>query len=144
MKKRKPQRASLQAITIAMMDSRFVRMWPRSILKDFVPLKRRKTPYPNYLKQLTLLDRPGVYVLYDRDESVYYIGRTSTSLGERLLTHHKQNSRYARFEYFSVFLIDDANNRRDVERILISAIPSARNSSRPMKAHKLYVRAYSN
>jgi hypothetical protein len=128
-------------------DTHYVRMWPKSVLrKNFVAKKKRRESYPKYLENLELLDRPGVYVLYRTDESVYYIGRTikpGVSLGERLMTHAKPNSRYSRWTHFSAFLIDESALRKGIERILISAVPTAKNGSRPMKPYKLSVQAYS-
>jgi hypothetical protein len=78
------------------------------------------------------LDRPGVYVLYRGDEP-YYIGKSSRPLIKRLGVHAlKPNGRrYNFWDYFSAFTIDDGTHRDEVEAILISAMPSAANSSKP-------------
>jgi hypothetical protein len=79
-----------------------------------------------------VLDKPGVYVLYRNDEP-YYIGKTSKALIKRLRTHALRPNarRYNFWNYFSAFEISDPSHRNEVEAILISAMPTAANSSRP-------------
>jgi hypothetical protein len=79
-----------------------------------------------------LLDGKGVYVLYRNDEP-YYIGKTGTTLFKRLRTHalRPNGRRYNFWNYFSAFVIEDDRHRDEVEAILISAMPTAANSSKP-------------
>ena len=120
---------------------RYVRAWPRAAVSHFVPKKKRKGPYPPHLRKLELLDDPGIYVLYAADGSVYYVG-SGVGLGGRILTHVKPNSRYSSWTHVSAFVINDALRRRQIESILIAALPTAKNSARYMRPYKLPVRAY--
>ncbi len=99
----------------------FIRMWPRALfhMKDGMKVLN------------VTLTAPGVYVLY-REDQPYYIGKTSTTLLNRLRNHAlKPNARrYNFWNYFSAFEIEDASHRDEVEAILISAMPTA-NSARP-------------
>lgn len=108
----------------------YVRTWPREALLR--PNKKTK----RYEGRLSLLDHPGVYVLYGEDESVYYIG-TGDNVGDRLRAHAKPYSRYASWKYFSVFLIEKPELRHLIESVLISAVPTARNGARRMKPQRL-------
>jgi hypothetical protein len=99
----------------------FVRMWPRALFH----VKNGK----KVLKDA--LSSPGVYVLY-RNDGPYYVGKTS-SLMDRIGTHAlKPGWRHYNFwNYFSAFTITDHSHRDEVEAILISAMPTAGNSSKP-------------
>jgi len=101
---------------------RFFRMWPRALFH----MKEGK----KLLK--ATLNRPGVYVLY-RGDDPYYIGKTSKLLIKRLGSQAlKPNGRrYNFWNYFSAFTIEDGSHRDEVEAILISAMPTAANSSKP-------------
>jgi hypothetical protein len=103
----------------------FARMWPRGVF-DY-PGKNKKF----LASDLTILDEPGVYVLY-REDLPYYIGKTDDRLFERLFFHAKRpEGRYYYFwNYFSVFVIKDPKDRTMVEGILIAAMPTA-NSAKP-------------
>jgi hypothetical protein len=111
----------------------YARMWPRDVFD-----------YPGHIKkfladELTILESPGVYVLY-RDDVPDYIGKTDGFLCKRLYVHAKNpTSRYDYFwNYFSVFVIADEKNRAIVESLLIAAMPTA-NSARPQafERHKV-------
>jgi len=81
-------------------------------------------------RELNILEQPGVYVLY-RDDVPYYIGQAS-KLRRRLYRHaYMPKSRYFNFwNFFSAFVITDANRRNEIEGILIAAMPTA-NSLEP-------------
>jgi hypothetical protein len=80
----------------------------------------------------SLLTGHGVYVLY-RDDEPYYIGKTGKTLFKRLKTHalRPNGRRYNFWNYFSAFEIEDSDHRDEVEAILIAAMPTAANSSKP-------------
>jgi hypothetical protein len=101
---------------------KFVRMWPRALFH----MKDGKAVLED------VLDNPGVYVLYRNDEP-YYIGKTGKTLFRRLKAHAlKPNARrYNYWNYFSAFEIKDPAHMDEVEAILISAMPTTANSSRP-------------
>jgi hypothetical protein len=101
---------------------RFFRMWPRALFH----MKQGKKLLGDTLNEA------GVYVLY-RDDTPYYIGKTSKPLIKRVGDHAlKPNSRrYNFWNYFSAFTIKDDSHRDEVEAILISAMPTAANSSKP-------------
>jgi hypothetical protein len=102
-------------------------MWPREVfdLKDGKKLVFRHREY---------LSKPGVYVLY-RDEVPHYIGRTERPLFERLREHaNSPTDRYYNFwNLFSAFVVPNARRRKDLERILIAAMPTANSSMPRMK-----------
>jgi len=79
-----------------------------------------------------LLKKASVYVLY-RDDEPYYIGKTGNSLFKRLETHAlgPNARRYNFWNYFSAFEITHDTHRDEIEAILIAAMPTAANSSRP-------------
>ena len=81
-------------------------------------------------KDLTILERPGVYILY-RDDVPHYIGKTQ-KLRRRLYRHaYVPKSRYFNiWNFFSAFVIEDPKQRDEVEGILIAAMPTA-NSAEP-------------
>ncbi len=108
---------------------KYARLWPREVFDYRISNPGKK---PRYLaKRLEVLQNPGVYVLY-RDDVPYYIGKAGGWLWQRLVIHaRKPDSRYSNYwNYFSVFVIHDAEQRDAVESILIAAFPTA-NSSRP-------------
>jgi hypothetical protein len=78
------------------------------------------------------LNEPGVYVLY-RDDTPYYVGKTGKPLIKRVGGHALKPNwrRYNFWNYFSAFTIKDERHRDEVEAILISAMPTAANSSKP-------------
>ncbi len=100
----------------------FIRMWPRALFH----MKEGK----KVLKEA--LSEPGVYVLYRGDEP-FYIGKTAGPLIKRMSGHALKPNwrRYNFWNYFSAFHIKDPSHRDEVEAILIAAMPTAANSSRP-------------
>jgi hypothetical protein len=102
----------------------YARMWPREIFdaKNGQTLLARK---------LDFLKEKCVYILY-RDEHPYYIGKSAQSLFTRLRGHAiKPSARYYNFwNMFSAFAVPDERGRDELERILISAMPTV-NSSKP-------------
>ena len=113
-------------------DFKFFRMWPRNVFH----LKEKNGSLS--IKQVEDLMRPGVYVLYKGDE-LYYVGKAH-SLFSRLHDHsNKMTDRYyAHWDYFSAFaLADTIKNKnkapkiRELEAVLIAAMPRAMNSSTP-------------
>jgi hypothetical protein len=105
----------------------YARMWPRDVF-DYPGTKKKFLA-----DELTILEHPGVYVLY-REDVPYYIGKTDGALCKRLYVHAKKpTSRYDYFwNYFSVFVIDNEKYRAVVESLLIAAMPTA-NSARPQE-----------
>lgn len=99
-----------------------VRMWPRALFH----MRKGKKVLRAALKS------PGVYVLY-RDDRPYYVGKTRNPLIRRLGGHALKPNwrRYNFWNYFSAFDIKDETHRNEIEAILISAMPTAANSSRP-------------
>ena len=107
----------------------YARLWPREVF-DYVIGKRGEQAV--YLaKRLPILQQPGVYVLY-RDDVPYYIGKAGGWLWTRIFAHARRpGGRYNNFwNYFSVFVIHNAEQRDVVESILIAAFPTA-NSAKP-------------
>ncbi|HEY4740364.1 MAG TPA: hypothetical protein VIH76_07210 [Candidatus Acidoferrales bacterium] len=92
----------------------YARMWPREVFDCLVPNGNRKQALVK-VKGLEILEEPGVYVLY-RDDVFYYIGQAG-KLRKRLWHHaEKPDSRYYQFwNYFSVFVVEDAKNRDEIE-----------------------------
>lgn len=81
-------------------------------------------------KTISILEQPGVYILY-RDDIPYYIGKAKR-LGSRLFQHARRpGSRHDLFwNYFSVFVVEDEQKRSEIEALLIIAFPTA-NGARP-------------
>ncbi len=111
-------------------DFKFFRMWPRRVF-------RLKENGRLLIKgKVDDLLKPGVYVLYKGDE-LYYVGKANR-LFSRLHDHsNKMTDRYyAHWDHFSAFAIADtvkkpAIKMRELEAILIAAMPRAINSSTP-------------
>jgi hypothetical protein len=103
--------------------SGYARMWPRSLfnVKDGKRSLARSVP---------ALERPGVYVLYCGDKP-YYVGKAS-KLRRRLVAHaNKPGGKYYNFwDFFSVFVVENARFRNQLEGALIAAIPTA-NGAKP-------------
>lgn len=101
----------------------YAKMWPRELFD----CKRGKRLV---VKELGILSRPGVYVLY-RDDLPHYVGQAKR-LRSRLWSHANQpGGKYYNFwNYFSVFAVDDPTARNQLEGILIAAMPTA-NGAKP-------------
>jgi hypothetical protein len=114
--------------TKAPLVTKYARMWPREVFDRIVPVKGKK---PTTLaKTLDILKKPGVYILY-RDGLPYYIGK-ATKISNRLWQHawNPKRRHYNLWNFFSFFVVEDSDQRNEIEGILISAMPTA-NSSRP-------------
>lgn len=105
--------------------SNHMRMWPREIFD------RKDVMGPRKNKNFECLARPGVYVLY-RDDKPYYIGKAERTMRGRISQHASDPTQrhYHLWNYFSAFVIEDSDQRSEVEAILIASMPSA-NSTRP-------------
>ncbi len=108
--------------------AQFARMYPREIYNH--KIERSNGKPVNVARTLEILQRPGVYILY-RDDRPYYIGKAAR-LNSRLYAHARRpGSKHDLFwNYFSVFVVEDAKHRAEVEAMLIAAIPTA-NGARP-------------
>ena len=108
---------------------KFISMWPREVW-DVMEEGNRTL----FLKNHEELRMPGVYVLY-RDDVPYYIGQAGT-LYKRLHDHaNKSTDRYFNFwNFFSAF-VSEKKYLKEIEKILIAAMPTA-NSSKP-KMHRV-------
>ena len=114
----------------------YARMWPRDVFYRLLPKEKksvhtRKVGSPKLLfRDIELLTKPGVYVLY-RDTEPYYIGQAK-KLRLRLAEHAcSSDSRYYNFwNFFSAFVVENQEDRNAVEGILIAAMPTA-NSAKP-------------
>ena len=81
---------------------------------------------------LPILRKGGVYILY-REDSPYYIGQ-ATKFITRLRTHSTPGGRYDLFwDYFSLFVIEDKDERNKIEAILITAFPTANGATPRIK-----------
>ena len=125
---------------MAIIVGEYARMWPRDIffrrLRKGNSTRKGPSSRKRYLfRDIPLLRKPGVYVLY-RDDVPYYIGQ-ATRLRTRLWAHAcKPDGRYYNhWNFFSAFVIEDENQRNEIERILIAAMPTA-NSMKPLKKEK--------
>ncbi len=114
----------------------YARMWPRDVFYRLVPTttrkdkKERKSGAKLLFRDIELLTKPGVYILY-RDDVPHYIGK-ATKLRLRLREHAcAKDSRYYNFwNYFSAFVVENPHHRNQIESILIAAMPTA-NSAKP-------------
>ena len=105
-------------------------MWPREVFYSLVTNESGKGKKTQLAKGLGLVNEPGVYVLY-RDGVPYYVGE-ARRLRDRLWTHASSpRTRYHNFwNHFCAFVIKDSRLRKQVEGILIAAMPTA-NGARP-------------
>ncbi|MHB8655076.1 MAG: GIY-YIG nuclease family protein [Terriglobia bacterium] len=101
----------------------YARLWPREV---FDIHKKNEL----LIKQLKLLQKTGVYVLY-RDDLPYYVGQTNRPLFERIHDHaNKTTDKYYQlWNFFSAFDVP-RKHLDEVEAILIAAMPTA-NSAEP-------------
>ncbi len=108
----------------------YVRMWPRELFD--CKLGKRLL-----VKELEVLSRPGIYVLY-RNDVPFYIGKAKR-LRSRLWSHAKnsQTRTYNFWTHFSAFVVEDVTIRNQLEGVLIGAMPSITNGAKPRirKAH---------
>jgi len=81
-------------------------------------------------RTLDILKKPGIYILY-QDGVPYYIGK-ATKLRSRLWQHawNPRSRHYHLWNYFSFFVVEDTDQRDEIEGILIAAMPTA-NGARP-------------
>lgn len=108
--------------------SNFIRMWPRAIFHTPVN-DGRKGSIAHWIPKLA---ESGVYILY-RDDVPFYVGQAK-KLRTRLRQHANgvKSSKTYFWNYFSAFLVKDPSHIKEVEAILISAMPSVvSNSSKP-------------
>ena len=104
------------------------RMWPRAVF-DAPSIKRKGRKMAD---DLPILRKGGVYILY-REDSPYYIGQ-ATKFITRLRTHSTPGGRYDLFwDYFSLFVIEDKDERNKIEAILITAFPTANGATPRIK-----------
>ncbi len=105
----------------------YARMWPREVFDRLVSVKGRQRMLA---RTLDILKKPGVYILY-RDGVPYYIGK-ATKMRSRLWQHawNPKRRHYNLWNFFSFFVIEDSDQRDEIEGILIAAMPTA-NSARP-------------
>jgi len=105
----------------------YARMWPREVFDRLVSVKGRQRMLA---RTLDILKKPGVYILY-RDGVPYYIGK-ATKMRSRLWQHawNPKRRHYNLWNFFSFFVIEDPDQRDEIEGILIAAMPTA-NSARP-------------
>jgi hypothetical protein len=102
----------------------YLKMWPREVFD--IRADNRLVP-----EIQSLLDAPGVYVLY-RDDHPYYVGRATRRLRHRLHAHaNRPKDKYYNFwNFFSAFMVVDQKHIPEVEGILIAAFPTE-NSATP-------------
>jgi len=117
--------------------AKYAKMWPREVF-DF------KNGNQLLVKELEILSKPGVYILY-KDNIPYYVGQAAV-LRKRLTPHaNRFGSKYYNFwNYFSVFVEENESARKKLEGILIAAMPTANGAQPRIKKAKLplHVRKY--
>lgn len=111
--------------------TKYARMWPREVFDIFEENALA-------LKTFQDLKSPGVYILY-RDDTPYYVGKTSRGLFKRLHDHaNKTTDRYFNFwNYFSVFVVPDSSHLDEIEGILIASMPTANSATRRIQQIKI-------
>ena len=108
----------------------YARMWPREVFDRDVSVKDPPRRKLTLARTLDILKKPGVYILY-RDGVPYYIGK-ATKMRSRLWQHalNPKTRHYNLWNFFSFFVVEDPDQRDEIEGILIAAMPTA-NSARP-------------
>jgi|SRR5271170_8128434 len=111
----------------------YASMWPREVFDRTELVDGGKEVAVR--RHLPILEKPGVYILY-RDDVPYYIGRAKR-LRSRLFQHARRpGSKYDLFwNYFSVFVVEDEQQRGQVEALLIAAIPTANGAKPRLQKH---------
>jgi hypothetical protein len=106
----------------------FIRMWPRAIFHT-----RAMDDSKGFIADgIPELRKPGVYILY-RNGVPFYVGQAK-NLRTRLKQHANGviSLKTHFWNHFSAFLVDDSARMKEVEAILISAMPPGiMNSSKP-------------
>ena len=96
-------------------------IWPREVIEE-----------PDLFEEVKgKLGQPGVYVLY-RNDLPYYVGQAKGRIYRRLRSHARvgRGRRGHFWNFFSAFLIDK-EHVDELEAMLIAALPSASNASKP-------------
>jgi hypothetical protein len=108
----------------------YARMWPREVFDRLVPVEGHKRHKRMLARTLEILTKPGIYILY-QDGIPYYIGK-ATRMRSRLWQHawNPRARHYNLWNFFSFFVVEDRDQRDEIEGILIAAMPTA-NSARP-------------
>ena len=112
------------------MVSGYARMWPRAVFytKALNEISGRQR---SHAKELEFLQRGRVYVLY-RDDIPYYVGKANKLRSRLYLCATKPSAPHFHFwNYFSAFAVEDPNKRDELEGVLIAALPTANNGSKP-------------
>ena len=101
----------------------YAKMWPRTVFD----IKAGRKLLPEIHE---LLHKPWVYVLY-REDQPYYVGKAKR-LSSRIWEHaNRPKDRYYNFwNYFSAFVVPDAEYLGEIEGLLIASMPTE-NSSVP-------------
>jgi predicted GIY-YIG superfamily endonuclease len=106
----------------------YARLWPREVFDGKPALADTIEFFKKHPR--------GVYVLY-HDDRPYYIGRSDTLL-ERLKKHARPQSRYYNFwNLFSAFAISTSEGCKDLEAMLIAALPTANSAEPTLKKETL-------
>jgi hypothetical protein len=108
----------------------YARMWPREVFDRAVAVKDPRRRKLTLARTLEILRKPGIYILY-RDGVPYYIGK-ATKMRNRLWQHawNPKTRHYNLWNFFSFFVVENPDQRDEIEGILIAAMPTA-NSARP-------------
>ena len=108
------------------------RMWPRAVFDAPSTQGRRGRKLAD---DLEILQSGGVYILY-RNDIPYYVGQ-ATKLLDRLRAHSNPGARYDLFwNYFSVFVVEDEEQRDKIEAILITAFPTVNGATPRIKRQR--------
>jgi hypothetical protein len=117
-------------------------MWPREVFditQESEGKEGRKGTKRLIVRseQCELWKRRGVYVLY-RDDHPYYIGRAGNLAG-RIWRHanHPAGRYYLFWNFVSAFVVRDERAAREVEGILIAAMPTANSATPRIRRVKL-------
>ena len=60
----------------------------------------------------------GIYILYTKDDTPYYVGKSTNSIRGRVKKHHHDHLK-GKWKYFSFYQIPKSKYVGDVERLLL-------------------------
>ncbi|HEV2323460.1 MAG TPA: GIY-YIG nuclease family protein [Terracidiphilus sp.] len=110
--------------------SEYAKMWPRALF--YVKGSNQVGGHKRILaREIDFLKKAGVYVLY-RDTAPYYVGKAEI-LWKRLnrWATRPTSAQYNFWNFFSVFVVEDAAQRTQLEAALIATLPGMNNGARP-------------
>ena len=84
-------------------------------IRELIRYKTKKTPH-------------GVYALYNKNRTLYYVGQTKKDIIKRVKCHLK-GKHGRKWEYFSAYFTKKEEHAREVESIILSVLPEVKGNT---------------